>query len=124
MERALAEMARRRIRQVDYNVLHGITPRGVTKAVTELIEVSYAETTPRRLNSVKEPESDYRTLAPARALQKIKKLEEKMFRHAREPKFEQAAQLRDEIGRIDAAVFGIPRNGGYIAYGKEARSAA
>ena len=42
MERALAEMARRRNRQVDYNVLHGITPRGVTKAVTELIEVSYA----------------------------------------------------------------------------------
>ena len=33
MERALAEMARRRTRQVDYNVLHGITPHGVTKAV-------------------------------------------------------------------------------------------
>ncbi|MFH0351160.1 MAG: excinuclease ABC subunit UvrB [Chromatiales bacterium] len=108
MERALAEMARRRNRQVDYNVLHGITPRGVTKAVTELIEVSYAETAPRRRNSVKEPEFNYRTLAPERALQKIKKLEEKMFRHARELEFEQAAQLRDEIGRIRAAVFGIP----------------
>ncbi|MBA3494573.1 MAG: excinuclease ABC subunit UvrB [Gammaproteobacteria bacterium] len=108
MERALAEMARRRNRQSDYNVLHGITPRGVTKAVTELIEVSYAETAPKRRNSVKEPECDYRTLAPERALQKIKKLEEKMFRHARELEFEQAAQLRDEIGRIRAAVFGIP----------------
>jgi len=108
MERALAEMARRRNRQVDYNVLHGITPRGVTKAVVELIEVSYAETAPKRRNSVKEPECDYRTLAPERALQKIKKLEEKMFRHARELEFEQAAQLRDEIGRIRAAVFGIP----------------
>ena len=31
-----------------------------------------------------------------------------MFRHARELEFEQAAQLRDEIGRIRAAVFGIP----------------
>ena len=108
MERALAEMARRRTRQVDYNVLHGITPRGVTKAVTELIEVSYAETAPRRYSSVKEPECDYRTLAPERALKKIKKLEEKMFRHARDLEFEQAAQLRDEIGRIRAAVFGIP----------------
>ncbi|MGH8534092.1 MAG: helicase-related protein, partial [Gammaproteobacteria bacterium] len=108
MERALAEMARRRNRQVDYNVLHGITPRGVTKAVTELIEVSYAESAPRRRISVKEPEWDYRTLAPERALQKIKKLEEKMFRHARELEFEQAAQLRDEIGRIRAAVFGTP----------------
>ncbi len=108
MERALAEMARRRNRQVDYNVLHGITPRGVSKAVTELIEVSYAETAPRRRSSVKEPEVDYRTLAPERALQKIKKLEERMFRHARELEFEQAAQLRDEIGRIRAAVFGIP----------------
>ncbi|MGH8488483.1 MAG: excinuclease ABC subunit UvrB, partial [Gammaproteobacteria bacterium] len=103
MERALAEMARRRNRQVDYNVLHGITPRGVTKAVAELIEVSYAETAPRRRSSVKEPEVDYRTLAPERALQKIKKLEEKMFRHARDLEFEQAAQLRDEIGRIRAA---------------------
>jgi excinuclease ABC subunit B len=108
MERALAEMARRRNRQVDYNVLHGITPRGVTKAVTELIEVSYAETTPRLRYNVKEPAPDYRALAPERALQKIKKLEEKMFRHARELEFEQAAQLRDEIGRIRAAVFGIP----------------
>ncbi|MGH8554081.1 MAG: excinuclease ABC subunit UvrB [Gammaproteobacteria bacterium] len=108
MERALAEMARRRNRQVEYNVLHGITPRGVTKVVTELIEVSYAETAPRRRSSVKEPEVDYRTLAPERALQKIKKLEERMFRHARDLEFEQAAQLRDEIGRIRAAVFGIP----------------
>ncbi|MGH8512633.1 MAG: excinuclease ABC subunit UvrB, partial [Gammaproteobacteria bacterium] len=107
MERALAEMARRRNRQVDYNILHGVTPRGVTKAVTELIEVSYAETAPRRRSSVKEPEVDYRTLAPERALQKIKKLEERMFRHARDLEFEQAAQLRDEIGRIRAAVFGI-----------------
>ncbi|MGH8537678.1 MAG: excinuclease ABC subunit UvrB [Gammaproteobacteria bacterium] len=108
MERALAEMARRRNRQVDYNVLHGITPRGVSKAVAELIEVSYAETAPRRRSGVKEPEVDYRTLAPERALQKIKKLEERMFRHARDLEFEQAAQLRDEISRIRAAVFGIP----------------
>ena len=111
MERALAEMARRRIRQVDYNVLHGITPRGVTKAVTELIEVSYAETAPRRRIGVKESESDYRTLAPEQALQKIKKLEEKMFRHARDLEFEQAAQLRDEIGRITRRCLGSPRSG-------------
>ena len=45
---------------------------------------------------------------PERALKKIKKLEEKMFRHAQDIQLEQAAQLRDEIGRIRAAVFGIP----------------
>ena len=51
---------------------------------------------------------------PERALKKIKKLEAKMFRHARDLEFEQAAQLRDEIGRIRAAVFGIPAAGGDI----------
>src|SRR5208283_4587264 len=38
MKRALSEMDRRRRRQVEHNKLHGITPRTIVKAVSELEE--------------------------------------------------------------------------------------
>jgi excinuclease ABC subunit B len=80
----------------------------VQKAVGDILEVTYPESTPGRRHGLREPEADYRPLGPERALQRIKQLEERMYRHARELEFEQAAQLRDEIARIRASVFGAP----------------
>src|ERR1700726_1795481 len=38
MQRAIEETDRRRKRQVEYNITHGITPRGIQKAVTDIME--------------------------------------------------------------------------------------
>src|SRR4029079_6854946 len=38
IERALAETERRRTKQIEFNQAHGITPRGITKAITDIME--------------------------------------------------------------------------------------
>ena len=47
-------------------------------------------------------------LGPEQALKLIKKLEEEMFRHARNLEFEEAARLRDEIAQLRQQAFGPP----------------
>jgi excinuclease ABC subunit B len=46
-------------------------------------------------------------LTPDQALKQLKKLEDKMFQHAKNLEFEQAAAVRDQIAAIRARVFGL-----------------
>ena len=43
MQRAIEETNRRRKQQLDYNTAHGITPRGIQKSVTDIMEGARAE---------------------------------------------------------------------------------
>jgi excinuclease ABC subunit B len=99
MERALAETARRRAKQIEFNAAHGITPRGITKAVTDIMEGARSNTAKREGKSLKvaETRADYRALSSQQALKLIKKFEQQMHQHARNLEFEAAAKLRDEI---------------------------
>ncbi|MFZ5492592.1 MAG: excinuclease ABC subunit UvrB [Pseudomonadota bacterium] len=103
MQRALAETDRRRAKQMAYNAEHGITPRGVTKAVGDLIDIGRKEATPTRRGQqakVAEPQGDYRKLTAKQLGQLIARLEQDMYRHAENLEFEQAAQVRDRIHAI------------------------
>jgi len=104
IERALAETNRRRIKQIEFNKEHGITPRGIQKSVTDVMEGARAapskESRSSRRDSllkVAEQRADYATFSPQEAVKQIKKLEQQMHQHARNLEFEQAAKLRDEI---------------------------
>jgi excinuclease ABC subunit B len=93
MQRALAETTRRRDRQLQYNQQHGITPQSVRKAVRDYME-SYSH--PEEPDAGKAAEQGG-PLSPAQAIKQIKKLEQEMFRLARNLEFEEAARLRDRI---------------------------
>jgi excinuclease ABC subunit B len=108
IERALEETERRRAKQMAYNERMGITPKGVSKDVTDILEVPIpgagAQLTKPKAK-VAEKREDYQVLKPGEVTKLIKQLEEKMYACARELEFEEAARIRDEIRKIQAEAF-------------------
>jgi excinuclease ABC subunit B len=110
IERAMAETDRRRKKQIEFNLEHGITPRGITKAVTDIMEGARGETGSKRdgkRSRVAEPGAEYLAMTPQEALKRIKKLEQQMHQHARNLEFEDAAKLRDEIEVLRKVELGL-----------------
>jgi excinuclease ABC subunit B len=109
MQRAIEETNRRRAKQLEYNALHGITPRGIVKAVTDIMEGARSEAQPSVLSRSRPGKAAARVeLTPATLVKEIKRLEAEMFRKARNLEFEDAAALRDEIGRLKQLELGFP----------------
>jgi excinuclease ABC subunit B len=104
IERAIAETDRRRRKQVEFNELHGITPRTIVKAVSDTMEGA------RSLQeaAVADANAGYAQMPPEQAAKRIKKLEAEMQKLARNLEFEQAARLRDQIHTLRQAAFGVP----------------
>ena len=110
MRRAIDETERRRAKQQAYNERHDITPRSVQKDVADILEgaCSDAPVAAEQYAKVAEETAHYAALPPAKLVQKIKQLEQAMYRHARDLEFEEAARLRDEIQRIREFGLGLP----------------
>jgi excinuclease ABC subunit B len=106
IRRALDETSRRRTKQLEFNTAHGITPRGIRKNVADIMEGAHAERV-GGVRRVAEPKEDYAALTPEQAVRRIKKLEQEMFKHARNLEFEQAARVRDEIQRLRNVELGL-----------------
>src|SRR5277367_4080331 len=112
IERAIEETDRRRRKQVEYNLEHGITPRGIQKAVADIMEG--ARSSAPMPAGRKRGKQGAETIAPADMrpevlVRQIKKLEAEMFKKARNLEFEEAARLRDEIERMKQLELGLPR---------------
>ena len=108
MRKALDETNRRRAKQLEFNAANGITPRGVKKAVTDILEGAYSEASRGPLRKVAEATADYSALTPDQAIRRIKKLEQEMLKHARNLEFEEAAKLRDQIAQLRNISLGLP----------------
>ncbi len=102
IERAIAETDRRRSKQIEFNTLHGITPRTIVKAVGDVMEGA------RSVTDAAKDSANPSLMAPEQAMKRIKKLEAEMTKLARNLEFEQAARLRDEIQKLRQAALGVP----------------
>ena len=108
MERAMAEMERRREKQLAFNKEHGIEPKTVHKEIREIMEGARAAINRRGApRKVAEQQPDYAGMSPEMLLKKIAKLEKQMYQHARDLEFEEAAKLRDEVDRMRRAGLGF-----------------
>ena len=107
---ALDETNRRRGRQLAFNEERGIEPRGIQKDVPDIMEGAVVRGRRRRgpARRVAERVSEYRALTPEQVMKKIKQLEKRMYRHAQDLEFEEAAALRDEIMLLRRDGLGLP----------------
>jgi excinuclease ABC subunit B len=108
IRRALDETTRRRNTQIEYNQTHGITPRGITKSIVDVMEGAVMSGASQGILKVAEAGGGYTAMTPERAGREIKKLEQEMHAAARNLEFEQAAKLRDRIHDLRQLELGLP----------------
>ena len=112
MDRAMSETERRREMQIAFNLEHGITPTGLNKKVTDILEDSpYAAKSNKKLK-VAEKSAEYfveqtKRMTPAQVAAAIKSTEKKMYKAAKDLDFELAAQLRDDVKNLKHKMVGV-----------------
>ena len=105
MQRAIDETERRRAKQVEHNAANGLTPVGIIKSVADIMEGAYAGSGKNKRGlKVAEGRARYgiddEPVAIGDIAKELKRLEEQMYQHARNLEFEEAAQVRDQIGKL------------------------
>ena len=112
MNRAMDETERRREKQVAFNEEHGITPRGITKSVEDILEAAPPPGKKGkgrgRTRKVAEDhagyDSDWRVLPSQELVKRVAEVEDQMFRAAKDLNFEEAARLRDLLHEMKQKV--------------------
>ena len=115
MQRAIDETNRRRAKQLEFNAQHGIEPRSIRKAVQDVMEGARSSARGRgRGERARRPGGEtrrggYERLNPEQVAARIQQIEKRMYQHARDLEFEQAARLRDEINELREQGLGFPK---------------
>ncbi|MBP58693.1 MULTISPECIES: excinuclease ABC subunit UvrB [Idiomarina] len=108
MQRAMEETERRRNKQIAHNKEHGITPQGLNKGITDVMDLGQGSAKARKSKAEKalaEVASGYdaRTVVvkDAKAVMKeIEAKEKEMYKAAQNLEFELAGKLRDEVAEL------------------------
>jgi len=105
MRRAIDETDRRRRKQTAYNAAHGITPRGVSKRIKDIIEGVYDHEEARSELKAAQARARYEVMDEKELTREVKQLEKAMLDAARNLEFERAAQLRDQLRALKQRLF-------------------
>ena len=97
MERAMAETSRRREKQHEYNVEHGITPESIKSSIKDILASPYERDHVTVPAGVAE---DAKPFLGSNFQATLRDLETRMREAASNLEFETAARLRDEIKRL------------------------
>jgi len=109
MKRMLEETGRRRAKQLEYNRQHGISPKTIYKSVEEVLaatavaDVKMARDARReRTRMPKIAETVVRHLTSEQRKDMIEELKAEMMKASKDLEFERAAELRDEIQKLES----------------------
>jgi excinuclease ABC subunit B len=103
MDRAIKETNRRRKIQEEYNIAHSIKPKGIKKGISDIMEgarsVKGKNKSKRKLDKIKnidfEPIEIFNN--PDKLKKEIIRLEDQMYKYAKNLEFPEAAAYRDRV---------------------------
>lgn len=109
MQRAIDETNRRREKQQAYNKAHNITPKGIQKAVDDILEGAHSQRSDSTHYYAERAEqlAEYVDMSKTELNKAVDELEQTMYTHAQQLEFEKAAQIRDKIQTIEKVLLGI-----------------
>ncbi len=112
IQQTIDETDRRRDKQVAYNQANDITPKTIEKEVRDIIDGVVKTGNQRKRTKNKalkaiQLEEDYSAMSNSELSRLMKQLEKKMYAHAENLEFEEAALLRDEIDVVKANIIGV-----------------
>ena len=106
MRRAMGETERRRTKQIAFNKLHGIEPKGVQKRIKDIIDGVYDVKEKRQEMQVEQERARYEDMGEKDLAAEIKRLEKQMNAEAKNLEFEKAASTRDRLTKVKEMAFG------------------
>ena len=116
MQETIDITARRRALQQQFNEEHGIVPQQIKKKIVDVMEAALKQTEvfkapeEKRAQPIsrREWEARQRSMSPQELSAQIDKLNEQMLKLARELKFEEAAQVRDQMQALQQMLLLMP----------------
>ena len=106
MERAIGETNRRRDIQEAFNIENSITPTGIKKNIGDIMEgarsVKGKSKSRRKLDKLRDIEFEPLEVFddPEKVKKEIKRLEDQMYKYAKDLEFEEAASYRDRVEEL------------------------
>ena len=107
MRGAIGETTRRRDKQLAWNDKMGITPKGVTKRIKDIIDGVYDIDEERKQLKAAQAHSKYEAMPEKDLERELKRIEKEMLDAAKNLEFEKAAELRDRLIQLKEKLFGV-----------------
>ena len=111
MRKAIDETNRRRAKQMEYNQEHGITPQTIVKAIDASLVEMYSPEWAVVPDITPSPEEAEEYVAPHELSERISSMRREMMVAADALEYERAAQLRDQIKRLEMRALGLDPGG-------------
>ena len=111
MKKAIDETERRRNKQIAFNLANGITPKGVQKAIKDLIDGVYDPDEEKRVAKDAKAKREFGAMDEKSREKTLKSLEKAMLDAARNLEFEKAAEMRDQLTKLKEEMFGVGTTG-------------
>lgn len=106
MKLAMDETNRRRTIQTAFNEANGITPKGVSKRIKDIIDGVYDVEDGKRERKAAQEQANYESLSEKQLTKELKRIEKAMHDAAKNLEFEKAADFRDQLKKLKLKVFG------------------